>query len=115
MTMTPTNEWASAYGALHGGAVGLFIHRAIHYAVSGALPDGDGHVPISFAISYLRPAVCGTEPVECVATITEISRRFAHIDAVMRMADGRVAARVAATHAIIRSEGPEGHVAERLA
>jgi len=103
MRTVPRLEWASAYGALHGGAVGLFIHRAIHYAIGSIMAPEATHHGVSLAISYLRPAVCGDEPVECVGTVIGTSKRFVHSEGQLIMPSGKVAARVQAVHAITPS------------
>jgi|GEM_PF-1773244 len=100
VTTIPRLQWASAYGALHGGAVCLFVHRAVHYAVLHALPQGMTHQPRAFAISFLRPAMCSDEPLICSAHITSRSKRLFTIEATMTMGSGKVAAQVRATHAI---------------
>ena len=102
MRTIPRLTWASAYGALHGGSVGLFVHRAIHYALLAALPPGATQTPASFEVSYLRPAMCGELPIECTAEILSLSKRLARIEGKMLMPDGKVAAIVRATHTIHR-------------
>jgi len=100
----PRLSWASAYGALYGGAVGLFVHRAIHYAVTSVVPADTVHVPVSFEISFIRPAVCGEDPVDCVATVVSVSKRFVIAEAQMIMPSGKAAALVRATHAVTRHQ-----------
>ena len=100
----PQLHWASAYGALHGGAVGLFVHRAIHYAVTAALPEGVTHTPIAFDVAFVRPAVCGPDPIECKARIISTSKRFVLLEAAMVLPSGKPAALVRATHAITRRD-----------
>jgi uncharacterized protein (TIGR00369 family) len=102
MRTIPRLTWASAYGALHGGAVGLFVHRAIHYALRAALPAGAVQTPASFEISYLRPALCGQQPITCLAEVLSISKRLARLEGKLLMPDGKVAAIVTATHTIQR-------------
>jgi acyl-coenzyme A thioesterase PaaI-like protein len=100
MRAIPTLEWASGYGAVLGGAVCVFVHRALHYAVESVLGPGTRQVPVSLSVTFLRPVVCGDEPIELRARVTEVSRRFARAEASLLMPSGKPAVVAQSTHAL---------------
>ena len=100
MLALPTLEWASAYGAVLGGAVCVFLHRALRYAVLSALEPGRAETTVSQTVSFFRPVACGEEPIELRARVLQLSRRFARAEVRLLMPSGKLAVIAQSTHAL---------------
>ncbi len=96
--------WSSNYGSLHGGAVGLLITRATRYAAIAASPPGVEHVPISFNISYVRPAMVVPEPMRSVARVIALTARFCTLEGELVLPNGKPAARCRVIHRLVRRD-----------
>lgn len=95
--------WSSNYGSLHGGAVGLLITRAMRYAAIAATPPTVDHLPVSFHIWYLRPAMVAPEPMEAVARVTAVTSRFCHLQGELILPSGKPAAQCRVVHRLVPS------------
>jgi len=90
--------WASNYGSLHGGAIGLVLTRAIRYAAIAASPTTVEQEPISFNINYVRPAMVVPEPMEARARVISVTNRFCTIEGEFILPSGKPAARCRVIH-----------------
>jgi uncharacterized protein (TIGR00369 family) len=90
--------WSSNYGSLHGGAVGLLITRAMRYATIAASPPNVDHVPYSFNINYVRPAMVAPEPMGAVARVIALTSRFCTLEGELLLPSGKPAARCRVIH-----------------
>ncbi|MCU4182928.1 PaaI family thioesterase [Acidiferrimicrobium sp. IK] len=90
--------WASNFGSLHGGAIGLLITRAVRYAAIAASPATVEQVPISFNINYVRPAMVLPEPMEAVARVVAVTSRFCTLEGELILPSGKAAARCRVIH-----------------
>lgn len=96
--------WASNYGSLHGGTVGLLITRAMWYAAMAATPADVGQVPISFNINYVRPAMIVPEPMQAVARVIALTNRFCTLEGELVLPSGKPAARCRVIHRLVRAD-----------
>lgn len=97
--------WSSNYGSLHGGAVGLLITRAMRYAAMAAAPPDVEHVPVSFNINYVRPAMVVSEPMRSVARVIAVTTRFCTLEGELILPSGKPAARCRVIHRLITGDG----------
>jgi uncharacterized protein (TIGR00369 family) len=93
--------WASNYGSLHGGAIGLLITRAMRYAAIAASPTDVEQVPISFNINYLRPAMVVPQPMDAVARVIAVTTRFCTLEGELVLPSGKPAARCRVIHRLV--------------
>jgi uncharacterized protein (TIGR00369 family) len=93
--------WSSNYGSLHGGAVGLLITRAMRYAAIAASPRNVDHVPYSFNINYVRPAMVVPEPMDAVARVIALTTRFCTLEGELLLPSGKPAARCRVIHRLV--------------
>lgn len=90
--------WASNFGSLHGGAIGLLITRAMRYAAIAASPPYVTQVPISFSINYVRPAMVVPEPMQAIARVLAVTTRFCTLEGELILPSGKTAARCRVIH-----------------
>jgi uncharacterized protein (TIGR00369 family) len=93
--------WSSNYGSLHGGAIGLLITRAMRYAAIAGSPSTVDHVPVSFNINYVRPAMVGPEPMRTVARVVAVTTRFCTLEGELILPSGKPAARCRVIHRLV--------------
>jgi uncharacterized protein (TIGR00369 family) len=96
--------WASNFGSLHGGAIGLLITRAMRYAALAASPRNVEHVPVSFNINYVRPAMVVPEPMRAVARVIAVTTRFCTLEGELVLPSGKPAARCRVIHRLVPSD-----------
>jgi uncharacterized protein (TIGR00369 family) len=93
--------WSSGYGSLHGGAIGLLITRAMRYAAIAMSPSDVEQVPISFNINYVRPAMVVPEPMQAVARVVAVTKRFCTLEGELILPSGKPAARCRVIHRLV--------------
>ncbi len=93
--------WASGYGSLHGGAIGLLITRAMRYAAIALSPPSVEQVPISFNINYVRPAMVVPEPMQAAARVIALTTRFCTLEGELILPSGKPAARCRVIHRLV--------------
>ena len=93
--------WASPYGSLHGGAIGLLITRAMRYAAIAASPANVEQVPISFNINYVRPTMVVPEPIQAVARVVAVTTRFCTLEGELILPSGKPASRCRVIHRLV--------------
>jgi uncharacterized protein (TIGR00369 family) len=93
--------WSSGYGSLHGGAIGLLITRAMRYAAIAMSPADVEQVPISFNINYVRPAMVVPEPMQAVARVVAVTKRFCTLEGELILPSGKPAARCRVIHRLV--------------
>ncbi len=93
--------WSSGYGSLHGGAIGLLVTRAMRYAAIAMSPPNVDQVPISFNINYVRPAMVVPEPMQAVARVVAVTKRFCTLEGELILPSGKPAARCRVIHRLV--------------
>ncbi len=93
--------WSSNYGSLHGGAIGLLVTRATRYAALAASPRNVEHVPVSFNINYVRPAMVAPAPMKAVARVIAVTTRFCTLESELILPSGKPAARCRVIHRLV--------------
>jgi 1,4-dihydroxy-2-naphthoyl-CoA hydrolase len=88
-------------GLLHGGALMALADAAGGLCAFANLPDGaTGTATVTSATNFLRPVTGGH--VEAAARPLNLGRTVIVVDTELRDADGRLAARVTQTQAVLR-------------
>jgi uncharacterized protein (TIGR00369 family) len=88
-------------GLLHGGALMALADAAGGMCAFANLPDGaTGTATVTSATNFLRPVTGGH--VEAAARPLNLGRTVIVVDTELRDADGRLAARVTQTQAVLR-------------
>jgi 1,4-dihydroxy-2-naphthoyl-CoA hydrolase len=88
-------------GLLHGGALMALADAADGLRAFANLPDGaTGTATVTSATNFLRPVTGGH--VEAAARPLNLGRTVIVVDTELRDADGRLAARVTQTQAVLR-------------
>jgi 1,4-dihydroxy-2-naphthoyl-CoA hydrolase len=98
-------EWdatrCTSGGLLHGGALMALADAAGGMCAFANLPDGaTGTATVTSATNFLRPVTGGH--VEAAARPLNLGRTVIVVDTELRDADGRLAARVTQTQAVLR-------------
>jgi uncharacterized protein (TIGR00369 family) len=103
-TWTPTELACNPVGGVHGGVYGVVFDAAMNFAVNSALDRGDRAATLDVQYQTRRAAKAG-DALRVRGEVTQMTRRVAYVESVVRGADDRVVSQATATFALRRREG----------
>ena len=100
----PTGLAGNPFGIVHGGVYGVIHDAAMNFAVNSALDRGDRAATLDVQYQTRRAAKAG-DALRVRGEVTQMTRRVAYVESVVRGADDRVVSQATATFALRRREG----------
>ena len=100
----PTEIACNPAGIVQGGVYGVIHDAAMNFAVNSALDRGDRAATLDVQYQTRRAAKAG-DALRVRGEVTQMTRRVAYVESVVRGADDRVVSQATATFALRRREG----------
>jgi uncharacterized protein (TIGR00369 family) len=102
---SPGEHLLNPFGLVHGGIALMLADSAAGCAVQTRLPAGVGYSSIETKVNFTRPILAGSGAVRATGRVLSLGRRIATAEALVHLADGRLAAHGTSTIMILNGSG----------